>query len=176
MEDKSLTHEAMLAALTALDQKVSQPVSLILGGGSAMVLAHQFPLSTMGLDAIPKGMSIVELVPLIHEVAEELDIAPDWLNPYFSSFTYVLEESFEDRLVDVFEGSYVTVRALGKDDLLLMKCFAGRDKDIGHALALIKQGARIEYVEARIDALDEKNIAGASKAIEFLDELLGQIE
>jgi len=63
------------------------------------------------------------------------------------------------------------VMALGVEDLLVMKCFAGRDKDVGHARALLRKGPDLAIVDSRIQQLIEKGIKGAREAGDFLDDL-----
>ena len=71
-------------------------------------------------------------------------------------------------------GQNLKVLALGKDEMLIMKCFAHRLKDEGHAKALIKKGARVEFVESHIEKLLEKRIPLAQEALDFLDELVDE--
>jgi hypothetical protein len=167
-----LTAEKMRTGLTKLDEKLNTPVRLIVGGGGAMLLAHNFPLATSDIDAVPKGLSVEELQPMIEAVAREQGLPLDWLNPWFSSFTHVLPHDFELRLVNVFAGQKLRADALGREDLLIMKCFAHRQKDIAHARALIRDGADVDFVYERIDELLKKRIPSAKAAQEFLDEIL----
>ena len=174
-----LTKEIMLAALAALDRNLArarpdETVSLIMGGGGAMILAHGFPKGTTDIDAIPRGMSPDVLTPLVHAIANEQALPADWLNPYFATFSHVLPEDYGARLVEVYSGPHLKVEALGKDEMLVMKCFAGRAKDIPHARALIKGGADLNRVQDRIETLKKKKIPGADKAMEFLEELLDE--
>lgn len=173
---KNLSEEVMLNALGRLDEKLATPIKLIVGGGGAMILAFQLPLGTSDIDAIPTGIQISELDPLVKEVAKELNLPPDWLNPYYSIFTHVLPQGYGARLEKIGEFKHLEVLALSKEDLLLMKCFAGRQKDVSHIKALIKIGAKIEPVEAQLEVLKKKNIPGATNALDFLDDILGQIE
>lgn len=162
----------MRAALHALDVKLSRPVSFIVGGGGAMLLAYDFPLATADIDAIPRGLSIDELKPLIQQVSTELNIAADWLNPWFSSFTHVLPNDYAERLVEVFRAEHVVALALGREDLLIMKCFAHRQKDMAHARALIRSGVKLETVYSRIEELTAVNRASSQKAQDFLEQVL----
>lgn len=168
----SLTESKMLAAFSKLDGLIPRPVSLLVGGGGAMILAYKFPLSTMDIDAIPKGMSIDELKPAIEAIAKELDLPVDWLNPWFGSFTQVLRPDYEKFVVSVFQGERLKVAALSKEDLLIMKCFARRQKDIPHARVLVRSGADVSEAEKRIEALKKIKIPGADRAMEFLDEII----
>lgn len=166
----------MKQAFARLDQKLERRVTLIVGGGGAMLLAYDFPLATADVDAVPKGMTIDELKPLIEAIARELSIPPDWLNPWFSAFTHVLRADYLAHVVNVFSGKLLTVVALSKEDLLLMKCFAHRPKDVAHARALVRAQADTSVVERRIEALAKGKIPGTKEAMDFLDEILDMEE
>lgn len=176
MSEKPISQKVMQKAFECLDEKLKQKVLLIMGGGGAMIWAHHFPLSTTDVDAIPKGITIEELDPLIKKVADELNLPPDWLNAYFASFSYVILPDYEANLIPVFAGSHLQVKALSKNDMLIMKCFAHRPKDIGHARALLKQGADVNKVERHIESLLTKDIPHAQKALDFLDDLVDDID
>lgn len=168
-----LSKSIFLKALKRLDELLAQEITLLIGGGGAMILAHNFPLSTADLDAIPKSHPPEVLDPQVKQISKELDLPPDWLNPYFSTFTHTLPQDYGQRLIKVFDGHNLEALALGREDLLIMKCFAGRAKDIPHARALIKAGADIKFVEKHIEYLKKKRIPGADKALDFLDDLSG---
>ncbi|MCM2281933.1 MAG: DUF6036 family nucleotidyltransferase [Bdellovibrionaceae bacterium] len=171
-----LTGEIMKSALRRLDELLPVSVTLIMGGGGAMILAHGFPLGTTDIDAIPKGMDISELDPLVKQIAREQDLPGDWLNPYFSTFAHTLPADFSTRLIEVFSGKRLTVQALGREEMLIMKCFAHRQKDVGHAKTLIKAGADLELVEDQISLLRKKGIPHAEAALDFLDDVLAQLD
>ncbi|MEQ1666239.1 MAG: DUF6036 family nucleotidyltransferase [Bdellovibrionales bacterium] len=171
MGEINLSKKIFLQALTRLSELLVEPVTLIAGGGGAMILAHNFPLSTTDLDAVPKSISPIELDVFVKQIAIEQGLAPDWLNPYFSTFTHTLPADYGSRLISVFKTEKLEVLALGREDLLIMKCFAARAKDIAHAKALIKAKADILFVEKHIESLKKKRIPGAEKALDFLDDV-----
>lgn len=111
---------------------------------------------------------------MLNKSAKSLTCPPDWLNPYFLTFTHTLPQDYGQRLIKVFDGRSLEALALGREDLLIMKCFAGRAKDIAHARALIKAGANIKFVEKHIESLKKKRIPGTDKALDFLDDLSGE--
>lgn len=166
-----MTAETMLKALSALDRLLPKKTTLMIGGGGAMLLAHRFPLATSDVDAVPQGLSSDELKPYIESVAKSLGLPGDWLNPWFSSFTFVLPVDYESRLIEVLSGKNLVVRALGREDLLIMKCFAHRKKDVAHARALVRAGADLDVVYERIEELERKKIPDAADARTFLDEI-----
>lgn len=173
--EKPLSKKIILAALKSLDEILPKKVRLIMGGGGAMILAHQFPIATTDVDAVPKGMSIDELDPLVKKISVSLGLPPDWLNPYFGTFAVNLPADFDSRLIQVFSGKKLVVEALGKEDMLIMKCFAHRTKDIGHVKALLKLGADTSMVEKHIESLKRKQIPGCDEALDFLDTIIDEI-
>ena len=158
----------MREALQGLDHEVSKPLCLLIGGGAAFVLAHQIPLSTMDIDAIPyqTTLQISDLEPLIQRVSKKLNLPHDWLNTYFATFTYSLPKDYSDRLVRVFRGKNLTALALGREDLLIMKCFAGREKDFPHARALLKKGLDVKQVKEHLHRCVQENLPKASAALD----------
>lgn len=167
----------MLAAIAALDAKVKVPLQFLLGGGGAMVLAYQFPVATQDLDAILIKSSLTEgdIHAEIQAVATELSLPKDWLNPYFGTFLFTLPKNYAERLKNVFSGRFISVEALGKEDLLVLKCYAGRDKDIPHAMALLKKGADIDFVEKHLRSLIDLRIPGSQAACDFFDDLVDSL-
>lgn len=166
----------MLRALKALDKRLRKPLTLLIGGGSAMLLAHHIPLTTHDIDGLPLATELTpaELDREVKGVARDLGISPHWYNSYFNTFTYTLPKDFRDRLISIYKGKQLFALALGREDLLIMKCFAGREKDIGHARALIRKEADIRLVEDHLYGLKEKNLPGSEDAIAFLGDLLDQ--
>ncbi len=172
----TLSKKTMHLALKELDQLLSKKITLIIGGGSAMTLAHGHMLATADIDAISKGIEIKELDLIVKKIAAKLDLPSDWLNPYFSTFAHTLPKDYSKRLITVFEGKNLVAQALGKEEMLIMKCFAHRQKDVGHAKALLKKGVNINFVRARIEELEQKGIPDSDNALDFLDDLLDQTE
>lgn len=168
-----LTRAILEAAFGALDSRLDRPVTLVVGGGTAMMLAHGLPVRTTDVDAYPIRGGIEEIAPHVRAVARELGLSPDWVNPHYETFAHVLPADYGARLREVFAGERLRVMALGAEDLLVMKCFAGREKDVGHARALLRRGPDLGIVEGRIEELVERGVAGAQDAADFLDDLRG---
>jgi predicted nucleotidyltransferase len=162
---------SLKAAFRALDAKTEVPVTLIVGGGTAMMLAYGLPVRTRDVDAYAATGHLDDLAPAVREVARELGLSSDWLNPHFETFVHVLPPDYGSRLREVFAGRRLRVMALGLEDLLVMKCFAGREKDVGHARALLRKGPDLALVDGRIQQLIEKGVKGAREAGDFLDDL-----
>jgi len=163
----------MKRALALLDDDLTTAARLIIGGGAAMVLAYNHPLATQDIDAFAAkgGLRISDLDSSAKKIAKKLNIEPDWLNSHFDTFTAVLPSDYASRLRTVFSGKHLTVDALGPEDLLIMKCFAGRDKDLPHARALLHKLSDTAVVDRQLGLLVERRYPGAEKAADFFDDL-----
>ena len=159
------------AAFRALDARLEAPLTLVVGGGTAMMLAYGLPVRTTDVDAYPARGRLEDIAPKLRAVARELDLAPDWVNPHYETFAHVLPADYATRLRETFAGERLRVMALGVEDLLVMKCFAGREKDVGHARALLRRKPDLSVVERRLGELVEKGVPGALDAADFLDDL-----
>lgn len=167
----------ILKAFESLDEKMSGPTRIIVGGGAALMISYGIPISTADVDGVPdKGSpDMAEFKKEVREVGEKLGIPKDWLNDYFSTFLFVLPRDYGGRLVTIFKGDRLEACALGKEDLILMKCFAGRDKDIPHIRALLKKKPDIRMIRSRLDELLEKRIPGAQKASDLFDDICAEM-
>jgi uncharacterized nucleotidyltransferase DUF6036 len=168
-----LTVEGLRQAFADLDRSLDRPVTLVVGGGTAMMLAYGLPVRTADVDAYPRGATFDDLQPAIRAVAKRRGLAPDWVNPHYETFAHVLPPDYGARLRPVFAGDRLEVMALGVEDLLVMKCFAGREKDVGHARALLRRKPDLTIVERRLQELAERRVKGAQEALDFFDDLAG---
>jgi len=167
----------MFEAFRSLDRHLKSPTRIIIGGGAALVTAYDVPISTQDVDGVPdrSSMELATFKKEVRAVGRELGISQDWLNDYFSTFLFVLPSDYGNRLVSLYQGKQLEVAALGKEDLILMKCFAGREKDIPHVRVLIRKGADLQLVDKRLQELVQKNIPNAQKAADFFDDLCGEM-
>lgn len=167
----------MLLALKSLDHHLDVPTKLLIGGGAAMLLAYGFPVSTLDIDGLvfQSDITQVELDPLVKAVAKEHALPADWLNSYFNTFLFALPRDYGSRLFQIFSGQQLTVYALSMEDLLVLKCFAGRQKDVGHARALLRKIPDYRIVEDHLHAARDRNLPGAEAAITFFEDLLEDV-
>lgn len=174
MAHRPLDHDLMREAFRDLDARIPSPTRLVIGGGAAMVLAFGHPLATQDVDAFTArgGLDLAELDHAAKQTARALDIEPDWLNPHFETYTHVLPSDYAKRLRSVFAGERLSVDALGPEDLLVMKCFAGRDKDLPHARSLMRTpGLDVALIDRHISELAGRGHRGADAAADFFDDL-----
>jgi hypothetical protein len=168
-----LDEKRMRTALARLDELATQSAHLVVGGGAAMILAYKHPIATQDVDAFAAkgGLRMADLDTLARDVAEELQIEPDWLNAHFETFTAVLPRDYASRLQPVYSGEHLRVDALGAEDLLVMKCFAARDKDLPHARKLMRVAKDLSIVDKQLEYLVERRYPGAERAADYFDDL-----
>ena len=157
-----------------LGELAPTPFEMIIGGGTAMLCAYDSPLQTFDVDAVLKNINIKELEKAVWQVSKEMNLPRDWVNSWYKSFTHILPLDFSKRLKLIVKSPKITAYALGSEDLLIMKCFAHRAKDIGHARILIRKKADYQFVLNYLEHLIEKKILPNRKSVEFLEEILDQ--
>lgn len=178
MDHRPLDHDLMREALSRLGARVDKPTHLVVGGGAAMVLAYHHTVATQDVDAFTArgSTSMAELDAAAKETARELDIEPDWLNPHFETYTGVLPADYATRLRRIHQGEKLVVDALGPEDLLVMKCFAARDKDLPHARRLATiDGVDLDFVDAHLSKLVERRYPRAERAADYFDDLRDEL-
>src|SRR6266446_7061414 len=101
-----LIRQNLLRAFQVLDGAITQPLKLLVGGGAAMILEYGHLDRTRDVDAMVfQGFDkIEELKKAIRTVAKKLNLEPDWINPYFGTFTFVLPQDYSKRLRPVYNG------------------------------------------------------------------------
>ena len=170
-----MNKELALQALKLLDSKLSKAsvpaMTLVIGGGGSMILNFNYQGATVDIDAIPLNTPFDDLKPFMEEVARELKIAPDWLNPYYQSFTHYLPTDSKSRMKSVFKGEVLDVQSLGAEDILIMKLMAGRAKDYSHIQHLLKMKINLKIVDRRLTELLKIHPRFAQRALDSLDEL-----
>ena len=82
-------------------------------------------------------MEFHEYEDLVREVAKNLRLPSDWLDPHFQTYMHYLPEDYGSRLTTVFSDPHLSVLALSMEDIFIMKCFARRAKDRTHCVEMI---------------------------------------
>src|SRR5512147_2001915 len=107
-----LTADGLRAAFRALDARLEAPLTLVVGGGTAMMLAYGLPVRTTDVDAYPVRGRLEDIASKLRAVARDLGLAPDWVNPHYETFAHVLPVDYGSRLREVFAGERLRVAAL----------------------------------------------------------------
>lgn len=170
-----LNKNIMIECFEELDRSLDDNLNLLIGGGAALILNEVTSFTTYDIDAMPFKSSIDahELRVYRDRVALKLNIPKDWINEYFYQFTHSLPLDYGDRIREIYSGSKLKCYILSPTDLVIMKCFARREKDELHIKYLLKQGnVNIDYVDDYLQELVLKKYPNATDASIFFNNIL----
>ncbi len=128
---------------------VHTPADIYVVGGAAMALEYDAVRQTEDIDVVIRRYESEVLAAAEAVAAENADIEPDWLNQTAKAHKNLPRVADPDERTS-YEGSRVRVNSAGPEWLLAMKIEAGREKDAGDIVRLLKETGtkRIEEAEA----------------------------
>ena len=164
-----MSRGALWEALSALGRRASGPVSLVLGGSAALILSNDLPRPTDDGDVVTSEPGMGELQALIREIADSEGLPPGWLNGSIQSYTYVLPADYTSRLVSMPPFGRLQVRLLSRRDVILMKVYGMRPRDIDDLHAIRPTLEELAFVRAQLARIGAKEASKAREMAEFLD-------
>ncbi len=135
--------ETLLNLFGKLLEEKGEKLSLIICGGSALILSHFIKNRTVTRDidilaTVEEKSDTFTLKPLpffaekiIQEIASTLKLPSDWLNSRAFPLTKDLPEGFQKRLIRKEYGKNLTVYLLGRKDQIFFKLYATIDQGPG---------------------------------------------
>lgn len=165
-----MSRAVLWAALDALGKRATKPVSLVLGGSSALILGSTLRRSTDDGDVVTSTPGLDQLQALIRDVADREHLPPGWLNGSIQSYTYLLPPDYLERLTTLPPFHQLTVSLLSRLDVLLMKVYGLRPRDVQDLQALAPTPSEILFVRRHLPRIAEREPEKASTMRAFLDE------
>ena len=165
-----MRRDDFLKAFEQLGHRFPEPVRLVLAGGSAMILMGYVDRDTADGDAIETTPKLSTLQRYLDEVADELGVRPDWLNDAVRAHRDLLPPDFPDRLQPIGVFGNLTVAAIGRQDLILMKIAAGRARDIDDLKALQPTTEEIAFVAGQLERISQTSPHRALRVDLYLRE------
>ena len=112
----------MISKLKALDEEaaliIDAKISMIIVGGSALVLGNHLNRSTQDID-------VIDIYPELQSILENYDV-----NNRSNAFSDCLAENYENRLVKLdIETKVIEYYLLSLEDLVIMKLYSDRPND-----------------------------------------------
>jgi hypothetical protein len=162
--------QTLWAALEALGKRATEPVSLVLGGSAALILGDTLQRPTDDGDVVTSEPGFDQLGPLMRDVADAEHLPPGWLNESIQSYTYILPPDYTMRLVTLPPFGRLHVWLLSRRDVLLMKVYAMRPRDIEDIRALAPTTDELAFVAAQVTRIAMQEPEKAQDMRDFLDE------
>ena len=169
-QPRKLTRDVLWSALTALGRHTSDPVSLVLGGSAALILSKALWRPTDDGDVVTSEPDLGKLQPAIREVANDEQLPPGWLNGSIQSYTYVLPTDYAERLMALPPFGRLRVWLLGRSDVILMKVYGLRPRDVDDLRAIEPTKEELAFVRSQVPRIEAKEPDKASAMQSFLDE------
>jgi hypothetical protein len=170
MSPVKMGREALRRALATLGRRAREPVSLVLGGSAALILSEELRRPTDDGDVVTSEPDIGSLQELIRIVADREGLPAEWLNGSIQSYTHVLPKDYKSRLVSLPPFGHLRVRLLGRPDVILMKVYGMRARDVEDLRAIRPTTEELAFVRAQLPRILAKEPEKAREMDAFLDE------
>ena len=165
-----MTRQTLWTALEALGKRATERVLLVLGGSAALILGDTLRRPTDDGDVVASEPGFDQLQRLIRDVADAEHLPPGWLNESIQSYTYILPPDYTMRLVTLPPFGRLHVSLLSRRDVLLMKVYAMRPRDIEDIRALAPTTDELAFVAAQVTRIAMQEPEKAQDMRDFLDE------
>lgn len=149
-----MNRQEIVQALKQLGKKLEVDVEITVAGGAALLMAFDLDRGTVDVDAVEAIPGLDESFRrAVREVADELELAPTWLNDSVKGYREVLASGYRERRRHLGDFNRLQVYALGRRDLILLKLFAMRAQDIEDLRSLEPTENEIEFVRENLERL-----------------------
>ena len=163
----------MQRALRALGERCRRETELVIVGGAAAVLCQWLRRATTDIDVIEADPRLAAISAAVESVADDLGLSRTWLNDGAKGFHEVLPNDFRSRLVHVGTYGALHVRAVSRQDFVLLKFYAFRDTDFEDLQRLQPPLAsgEIDFVRAQLSRIESFDAKKAHYIQLYLDQL-----
>ena len=166
-----MLREEIQRCLALLGDLLNEPVEITVAGGAALILAHGLDRPTMDIDAVFTAPPFDDGVrAAIAAVAAEQELPHGWLNDAAKGFVEVLGDDFLGRRIRLGRWGRLTVYALGRRDLILMKLYAMRPEDVEDLEGLSPTGEEVDYVRQELGRIHRLNPGAALNISLYLEQ------
>ena len=167
--NEHLGEDALRAALLALGRRRATRTELIIGGAGALILTGELVRATSDCDVLFSTPDMGQLQDDIRAIAEQLGISSGWLNGSVQSYLEILPPDFRARLRSVSTTGSLRVAVLDRRDIIVMKLYAGRPRDLTDVAALKPTPDELQFARSQIPRLNSIDAARATRMAQFLD-------
>jgi hypothetical protein len=170
--NESLGESSLRHALEVLGRRLFQPTALVLGGAGALILTGELSRTTADCDVLFANPDMGQLQRDIAAVAEQLNLGGGWLNGSIQTYLDIVPPDFRSRLRSLPVQGRLSIAVLHRQDILVMKLFAGRPSDLQDITTLSPTSQELSFARselprlARIDARRATDMGSTIAAFE----------
>lgn len=160
----------LLAALTALGARALDPVRLVLGGSAALILVDAIKRPTSDGDVVRAEPELNDIQPLVRRAADAAGVPQGWLNTSIQAYLDALPLDYADRIHWLPPFRRLTVGVLDRRDVLTMKVYAQRPRDVADIAAMQPTRQEMEFVRRQLPRVARSEPARAATMQTLLDD------
>lgn len=157
-------------ALASLGDRVKARTELVLGGAGALILTGELPRATSDCDVLFSSPDMGRLQEDIRAVADGLNLTPGWLNGSIQTYADILPPDYKTRLRTLPVRGRLHVAVLHRQDVVVMKLFAGRPRDLTDVAILAPTPEELSFVRKQLPRLRNIDAARAARLESYLDQ------
>jgi hypothetical protein len=170
--DDNLNSDRLTAAFVALGNRLHRPAYVLIGGAGALILGGELQRATMDCDVLLSQPEIGQLLGDIRAVAEECGLVGGWLNGSAQSYAEILPPDYSSRLRSLPTFGRLQVMLLHRQDVLVMKLYAARPRDLADIAVLAPTAAELAFAYDQLPRLAQIDEARVARMRAVLHELI----
>jgi hypothetical protein len=165
----SLDRRHLAEAFAVLGARLQKPSRVLIGGAGALILGGELQRATVDCDVLLSQPDIGQLQADIRAVAEHCGLVGGWLNGSAQTYAEILPPDYESRLHSLPMFGRLQVMVLHRQDVIVMKLFAGRPRDLADIAALVPTAAELEFARRELPRLTRIDPARTDRMRDVLD-------
>ena len=166
---EALGQSELRLALGALSAQLHSRTEIVLGGAGALILTGDLQRATSDCDVLYSDPEIGRLQEDIRAVAHRLGLTAGWLNGSIQSYLDILPPDYRSRLRSLPVPGKLQVFVLHRKDVIVMKLFAGRPRDLADVAALVPTSDELAFARGEVKRLRGINANRAAAMSDYLE-------
>ena len=165
----NLDGDRLKDAFAALGERLRKPTRVLIGGAGALILRGELSRATTDCDVLHAHPDMGQLQSDIRTVAESCGLPSGWLNGSAQTYAEILPPDYESRLHSLPRFGRLQVMVLHRQDVLVMKLYAGRPRDLADIAALAPTDTELQFARNQLKRLRGIDAARAARMGVVLD-------
>jgi Nucleotidyltransferase of unknown function (DUF6036) len=167
---EKMGEDDLRTALNALGERRRTRTDIVVGGAGALILTGELPRATSDFDVLYSDPDMGQLQEDIRAIADQFNLTPEWLNGSIQSYLDVLPPDYQTRLRTFPTRGNLHIALLHRQDVIVMKLFAGRPRDLNDVAVLQPTLEELDFVRHELSRLELIDPARSLRIQSFLDQ------